>query len=122
MRITKRQGDYSGGVGCINVSKLGLICCMSTLDLAWWLSGKESVCQCRRLGFDSWVGKILWKRKEMTTHSSILCWEIPGTEEPGGLQSMKLDMKSVRSSVHEVHKESDMAKRLNSNKVLFLPQ
>ena len=24
--------------------------------------------------------------KEMTTHSSILAWEIPWTEEPGGLQ------------------------------------
>ena len=26
--------------------------------------------------------------KEMTTHSSILAWEIPWTEEPGRLQSM----------------------------------
>ena len=26
--------------------------------------------------------------EEMATHSSILSWEIPGTEEPGGLQSM----------------------------------
>ena len=26
--------------------------------------------------------------KEMATHSSILAWGIPGTEEPGGLQSM----------------------------------
>ena len=25
--------------------------------------------------------------KEMATHSSILAWEIPQTEEPGGLQS-----------------------------------
>ena len=25
--------------------------------------------------------------KEMTTHSSILAWKIPWTEEPGGLQS-----------------------------------
>ena len=25
--------------------------------------------------------------KEMTTHSSILVWGIPWTEEPGGLQS-----------------------------------
>ena len=25
--------------------------------------------------------------KEMATHSSILVWEIPWTEEPGGLQS-----------------------------------
>ena len=26
--------------------------------------------------------------KEMATHSNILIWEIPWTEEPGGLQSM----------------------------------
>ena len=26
--------------------------------------------------------------KEMATHSSILAWEIPWTEKPGGLQSM----------------------------------
>ena len=26
--------------------------------------------------------------KEMATHSSILAWRIPGTEEPGGLLSM----------------------------------
>ena len=26
--------------------------------------------------------------KEMATHCSILAWEIPWTEEPGGLQSM----------------------------------
>ena len=26
--------------------------------------------------------------KEMATHSSILTWEIPWTEEPGGLQSV----------------------------------
>ena len=26
--------------------------------------------------------------KEMATHSSLLAWKIPWTEEPGGLQSM----------------------------------
>ena len=26
--------------------------------------------------------------KEVATHSSVLAWEIPRTEEPGGLQSM----------------------------------
>ena len=33
----------------------------------------------------------VWKdplEKEMAAHSSILIWEIPWTEEPGGLQSM----------------------------------
>ena len=28
--------------------------------------------------------------REMATHSSILAWRIPGTEEPGGLLSMGL--------------------------------
>ena len=28
--------------------------------------------------------------KEMATHSSTLAWKIPWTEEPGGLQSMRL--------------------------------
>ena len=55
--------------------------------LSKWLSGKESTCQCRRRGFDLWVRKIPLE-KEMATHSSSLAWEIPWTEEPGGLQSM----------------------------------
>ena len=43
--------------------------------------------QCRRLkkhGFDPWVWKI--PEEGMATHSSILAWRIPWTEEPGGLQ------------------------------------
>ena len=36
-------------------------------ELPWWLSGKESACQCRRHGFDSWVGKIPWMRKWQPT-------------------------------------------------------
>ena len=46
--------------------------------------GKEPVCQCRRLkrcGFDP-------QEEGMATHSNILAWRIPWTEEPGGLQSM----------------------------------
>ena len=31
-----------------------------------------------------------WLMKDMATHSSILAWRIPRTEEPGGLQSMGL--------------------------------
>ena len=32
-----------------------------------WLSDKESTCQCRRLRFDPWVGKIPWRRKWQPT-------------------------------------------------------
>ena len=39
------------------------------------------------------VQSLHWEvplEEEMATHSSILGWEIPWTEEPGGLQSMEL--------------------------------
>ena len=32
-----------------------------------WLSGKKPTCQCRRLGFHPWVGKIPWRRKWQCT-------------------------------------------------------
>ena len=34
--------------------------------------------------------------KEMVTHSRILAWEIPWTEEPGGLQSMGSQKSQTR--------------------------
>ena len=36
--------------------------------------------------FGRWYAEKL--EKEMATHSSVLAWRIPGTVEPGGLQSM----------------------------------
>ena len=49
-------------------------------------SGKESICkqvtQIRSLGWENPL------EKEMETHSSILAWRFPRTEEPCGLQSM----------------------------------
>ena len=39
------------------------------------------------------VQSLGWKDplgKEMVTHSSILAWRIPWTEDPGGLQSIVL--------------------------------
>ena len=47
---------------------------------------KESALQCRRSGFDPWVGKIPWRRAWQPT--CILAWRIPWMEEPGGLRSM----------------------------------
>ena len=37
--------------------------CKIPLGLPTWLSGKE----CRRRGFDPWVGKIPWRRKWQAT-------------------------------------------------------
>ena len=41
--------------------------------------------RCERPRFHPYIGKISWRR---ATHSSILAWRIPWTEEPGRLQSM----------------------------------
>ena len=56
--------------------------------------GKESACQCRRFGFNPWVGKMPWRRK----WQPILAQKIPGTEEPGGYSPWgwkELDMTKV---------------------------
>ena len=40
---------------------------------------------------EMWIRSLGWEdplEKEMATHSSILAWEIPWTEEPDELQSM----------------------------------
>ena len=61
------------------------------MGLPRWHSGKESTCQCKRSGDP--VSTPGWEdplEKEMATHSSSFAWEIPWTEEPGGLQSMEL--------------------------------
>ena len=39
-----------------------------------------------RVGLLEGIGEVM--EKERATHSSILAWRIPWTEEPGGLQSM----------------------------------
>ena len=52
-------------------------------------SGKESACRCRRT--ETWVRSLGWEdplEEGMATHSSMLVWRIPWTEEPGGPQSM----------------------------------
>ena len=52
--------------------------------------------------------------KEMATHSSVLAWEIPRTEEPGGLQSMWLDtaeLLSMRMMRYNQHNTIHFLKR-----------
>ena len=54
---------------------------------AWWLSGKELLPAMQ----ETWVWSLNQEdplEKEMATHSSILAWEIPQTEEPSRLHSM----------------------------------
>ena len=62
---------------------------LTLTGLPWWLSGKESAWNTGDIGdpvrFLGWADAL---EKGMATHSSILAWEIPWTEEPGGLEPM----------------------------------
>ena len=52
---------------------LGFWVALTTHDLVYssGASGKEPACQCRRHGFDPWVGKILWRKKWLHTQGFL---------------------------------------------------
>ena len=49
---------------------------------------------------DSIPGLVDPLEEEMATHSSSLAWKIPGTEEPGRLQSMGIAKSYTQLSTH----------------------
>ena len=68
------------------------------------VSGKESACQCRRCrrhGFNSWVGKIPWRRKWKPT--------------PVFLPRKLHEQRSLEGCSPWGRKESDTTDRLNNN-------
>ena len=89
------------------------------------LSGIESACQRRgrrRRGFDPWVGKTPCGRKWQQTHSDILAWKIPWTEELGGLQFTVLrnwtwlsDGVCTPSDIHSVFSASSFVPASSSS-------
>ena len=60
------------------------------------------------------VRSLGWKdplEKEIATHSSILAWEIPWTEKPGGLQSWshkELDMIEHTTYTHYISQSNSI--------------
>ena len=65
--------------------------------------GKESTYSAGNLALILESGRSL--EKEMATHSSILAWRIPWTEEPDGLQSMGVTKSQTHTPcIHGVTK------------------
>ena len=62
-------------------------------------SDSKKSCSAENLGLTPGLGRSPRGQHGTATHSSVLAWRIPWTEEPGGLQSMG-------------HKESDMSEQL----------
>ena len=83
-------------------------CSVLVLGLPWWLSGKESTCQCRgrwRRGFNPWVGKIPWSRK----------WQPIPFFLPGKLHGQR----SLESYSPWGHEELDITERAHTYIKLF---
>ena len=57
---------------------------------AWWATVHGVTKSQTRLSDFTFTFHFHALEKEMATHSSVLAWRIPGTEEPGGLPSMGL--------------------------------
>jgi len=69
------------------------------MELPQWLSRKRICLQCKRPRFDSWVGKIPWRRKLQPT--------------PVFLPGESHGKKSLACYSPKRHKELDMAEWLN---------
>ena len=82
--IDAKANSQSHGYGEGNGNPLQYSCLENPVDRGAWWAAVHRVAQSRtRL---KWLSMHAWEKK-MTTHSSILAWRIPGTEEPGGLPS-----------------------------------
>ena len=71
-----------------------------------------------RVQFLGWEDHL---EKGTPTHSSILAWRILWTEEPGGLQSMRLqesDMTERLSTHHSIAKHRVGLKKMNNEQLL----
>ena len=78
-------------VGEGNGTPLQYSCLENPMDGgAWWAAVHGVAKSQTRLSDFTFTFQFAALEKDMATHSSVLAWRIPGTEEPGGLPSMGL--------------------------------
>ena len=58
--------------------------------------------------------------EEMATHSSVLAWRLPWTEEPGGLHSTELPESQIRES-SRAHTHTNLTQHLSPPQVPVVP-
>ena len=84
-----------------------------------WGSQDGSVVKTPLAMQETWVrslGQEDTLEKDMATHSSVLAWRIPWTEEPGGLQSMgsqrvEYDRTKHAPDVSQTYRRTDVSIR-----------
>ena len=90
----KKVGDCNYSMVCTqfgegNGTPLQYSCLENPMDGgAWWAAVHGVAKSWAQLSDFTFTFNFHALKKEMATHSSILAWRIPGTEEPSGLLSM----------------------------------
>ena len=93
--IAWTQTFFTLGCLVINIGEgsgtpLQYSCLENPMDGGAWKATVHGVAKSRtRLSDFTFTFHFHALEKEMATHSSVLAWRIPGTEEPGGLPSME---------------------------------
>ena len=96
MQSLPQRGSQSLGR---KVIKLALMYSVHLDGLPLWLRWRSICLQCRRPGFDPLARKIPLE-KGMATHSSILAWRIPWTEEPSGYSPQDCKESDTTERLH----------------------
>ena len=91
----QRSKDKQETGSDISILKHGIISLLNIHILLplYWVSLVVQMVKNMPAIWETWVRSLGWEdslEEGMATHSSILAWRIPWTEEPGGLQSMGL--------------------------------
>ena len=86
-RTILKSSAFHEGEG--NGTPLQYSCLENPMDGGAWLATVHGVPKSQtRLSDFTFTFHFHASEKEMATHSSVLAWRIPGTGEPGGLQSV----------------------------------
>ena len=89
------QIDLRGIVSLVPDHCIKVSIAIKHMTLTFWFSNayKSYVCSIRlsikcSINLCLYINMDIYLEKEVAAHSSVLAWRIPGTGEPGGLQSM----------------------------------
>ena len=86
------------------------------MDGAWWAVVHGVAKSRTRLSDFPFTFHFHALEREMATHSSVLAWRVPGTEEPGGLLSVGSQSRTRLKRLSSSSNFSLSKKKNNNNK------
>ena len=88
-------------------------------ELPWRLSGRDSASNATAAGSPAGLAPGLGRSSEedMATHSNVIAWRIPWTEEPGGLQSIGSQRVGYDLAIQQQQQHTEYTKNFQNSAV-----